>query len=188
MMLLGRQIDNNGFWKGFYTVTLFMGLILMYLEVLLYRKTLIKIGILLIIVVVVGSVTFVLIRKKYKSTYNLKGNFFPLMQIFLSWGFILSYLFLATNYYLADKDITEHELIIKSKSSLPGYKITSKRQPTVRFDYADLEKELVFYSSNSELVENAKSIKLQLRKGALGFDIIEKYQLIDESKVKINNR
>ena len=188
MKLLGRQIDNNDFWKGFYNVTLFLGLILMYLEIFLYRKTFIKIDILLIIVVVVGSVTFVLIRKKYKSTYNLKGNFFPLMQSFLSWGFILSYLFLATNYYLADKDITEHQLIIKSKSSLSGYRITSKRQPTIRFDYADFEKELVFYSSNSELVENAKSIKLQLRKGALGFDIIENFQLINESKVNINSR
>ena len=180
MKLLGKQIDENDFWKGFYTVTLFLGLILLYLEIFLYRMTFIKMGILIIIVLIVGLLTFFLIKSHYKSTYNLKGNIFPLFQSFLSWGFIASYLFLATNYYLADKDITEHELIIKSKSSLPGYKITSKRQPTVRFDYADLEKELVFYSSDSELVENAKSIKLQIRKGALGFDIIENYKLINE--------
>ena len=179
MKLLGRQIDND-FWKGFYTVTLFLGLILMYLEIFLYRMTFIQEGILLIIVVFVGLVAFALIKNHFKTTYNLKGNFFPLMQSFISWGFIASYLFLATNYYLADKEKIEQIIIIKSKSSLPGYKFSSKRQPTIRFDSGDFEKELVFYTSDSELVENARSLKILLKKGAFGFDIIEDYQLINE--------
>ncbi|WP_167611076.1 hypothetical protein [Maribellus sediminis] len=173
-----RHIDNNGFWKGFYTVTLFLGLTLLYLETLLYRKTLIDISILAIIVVVAGIVTFTLTKKHYKSTYNLRGNFLPFIQSILSMGFIVSYLFLAANYYLSDNDITEHKLTIKSKSSLPGYRITSKRQPTVKIDYADFEKELVFYTSDKELVENAKGIILEIRKGALGFDIIDNYKII----------
>jgi hypothetical protein len=175
-----KQISDTDCWKGFYTIFAFFGLILMCLEIPIYRNTFIKIGILLFIVLFIGVITFFLSKTHYKKTYNLKGVFFPLLQSILSWGFISSYLFLATNFYFADKDSTEHILKIKSKSSIPGARTKINRQPTAKFDYSGFEKEIVFYYSDSKLVDKAESIKLHIRKGALGFDIIGDYAVINK--------
>jgi hypothetical protein len=180
MKLFGRQINDTDFWKGYYTLTLFLGLFLIYLEITIYRKTFISIGILLFIVLIIGLFSFILSKKHYKMTYNLNGNFFPLVQNLLSWGFISCYMILATNYYFADSYKTEYTFKIKSKNSLPGYRIASSRQPTVRFAYFNFEKELVFYSSDSELVDQATKIKVVIRKGALGFDILDDYKLANK--------
>jgi hypothetical protein len=88
MKLLGRQINNNDFWKGFYTTTLFLGMILMYFATIIHRKTFVNFGILLIIAVFVGLITFTFNKTHYRVTYNLKSNFFPLMQNIISWGFV----------------------------------------------------------------------------------------------------
>ena len=180
MRIFCIQINEIDFWKGFYTISLFLGAILMYLEIFLYRETFIRIGHILIIVFIVGLITFQLTKNHYRKIYNLKSNFFPLLQSLISWGFISSYLVLATNYYFADKEISEYIIEIKSRSSLSGYKITSPRQPTIRFDYNDFEKELVFYSSDSELVDKAKDIRLSIKNGALGIDIIDNFKLLND--------
>jgi hypothetical protein len=124
----------------------------------------------------VGLIAFIISNQHYKKTYNIKGSFLPLMQSILSWGFIACYLFLALNFYFADKQINECVLPIKSKSSIQG-RPRSMRQPTIKFDYNKFEKELVFYFSETALVDKSQEIKLQIRKGAFGYEIIDDYKL-----------
>jgi hypothetical protein len=174
---LRRQLSND-FWKGFYMVSILIGLIFTYLAVAIFRNTFIHLGFLLIIILIVGLLAFILNKKHYKKTYNLKSNFFPLIQNFMSWGLISCYLFLATNFYFANKTITDHTFNIISKSSLPAYRSIETRLPTVRFKYNDYDKELVLYSSDSGIVGKAEKVTVQIRKGALGFDIIDKYLLV----------
>lgn len=180
MKLLGRQINISDFWKGYYTTTLFLGLILMYFVTIIQRKTIINFGILLIIALIVGLLTFTLNKAHYKMTYNLKSNFFPLMQNFISWGFVTCYLFVATNYYLADKDKKEYRFQIKSKSSMAADRKGDARLPTATIDYFDFDKELVFNSEDYGLLIKSDSVKIQIKKGALGFDIICDYKLMIE--------
>jgi hypothetical protein len=177
MKLKILQIESKDFWKGLYTLTLFLGLILMFLEIFIYRKTFIDLGIIISLILFVGMIVFVFSKQHYKKTYNLKGNFFPLMQSIFSWGFIACYLFLALNFYFADKKIIEWVLPIKSKSSIPGYRPMSLRQPTIKFNYGKFEKELVFYYSETAVVDTSQKIKLQIRVGAFGYDIIDHYEL-----------
>jgi len=173
--------NRISFWKGIYTCAAFLGLILLYLAVFLYRRTLINIWFLVISVVVVGSIAFICNKNHYKRIYNvtgIKGNFFALMENIFSWGFISCYLFLSINYYLADNVKNGYTLKIKSKSSLPGRRITSSRLPTITFEYSNFVKELPIYTSQSPEVNKANKIEVIVRKGALGFDIIDNYVLI----------
>ena len=85
---------------------------------------------------------------------------------------------MATNYYLSNKITKEYKTIIKEKSSMPGPKGNrSEREPLVRFDYFDFEKELVFKFRDTEKVNSADSVKIIIKKGRIGFDVLESYDV-----------
>jgi hypothetical protein len=175
-----ETVENEKFWKGFYAVTGFLGLVLMVFEIFIYRQNIINTYIPISIILVVGFLTFYFNRQHYKRTYLLTGNFFPIMQNLISWGFISCYIFMATNYYLADNTITEYKFIIKEKSSMTGSKgHRSERNPLVRIDYFNFEKELVFRYADTEKVNKADSAKVMVRKGGLGFDILDDYDVFN---------
>lgn len=173
-----ETMKNERFWKRFYTVMFLLGLVLLLFEISIYRKTIIHIYIPISIILVVGFLTFYFNRPHYKKTYNLTGNFFPIMQNLISWGFISSYLFMATNYYLADTKTTQYRFIIKEKSSIPGRKHhRDERKPLVTIDYFKFEKNLVFPHADTDRVAKAKSVIVTVRKGSLGFDILDHYDV-----------
>ena len=175
-----ETFNNEKIWKGFYTVSFLVGLVLLVFEITIYRKTIIDIYIPISIILVVGLLTFYLNRDHYKKTYALKGNFFPVIQNLFSWGAISCYIVMATNYYSADKITTEYQFQIKEKSSMPGRKYhRNERQPLVRIDYFGFEKELVFRYADTEKVNKADSIRVTVRKGRLGFDILKDYEVIN---------
>lgn len=165
-------------WKGYYTLMFFLGLVLIIFEISIYRNTIIEVYIPISIILVIGLFAFYFNKQHYKKTYSLKGNFYPIMQNLISWGFISGYIFLATNYYFAENLTTNYKFKIKEKSSMPGSKYhRSESQPLVRFDYFNFEKELVFTFSDTEKVNSADSVKVFVRKGGLGFDILEDYDV-----------
>lgn len=175
-----ERVKNEKFWKAFYAVTGFCGLVLMVFEIFIYRKTIIDTYIPISIILVVGILTFYFNRHHYKKTYILTGNFFPIMQNLISWGFISCYVFMATNYYLADNTITKYKFEIKEKSSMTGSKGNrSERKPLVRIDYFNTEKELVFRYADTEKVNKADSAMVMVRKGGLGFDILDDYDVFN---------
>lgn len=162
----------------FYNTIFFLGLILIIFEISLYRKTIINIYIPISIILLTGLTAFIINRQHYKKTYSLNGNFYPLIQNVCSWGFIFCYIFMATNYYFSEEKTTTYIFPIKEKSSMPGSKYNrSKRQPLVRIDYFYFEKELVSRYVESDKVNKAESVILTIKKGLLGFDIIEKYRV-----------
>ncbi len=176
-----ETVKKVKFWKGFYILTFFLGMVLMIFEINIYRKTIIDSSILFPIILVIGLVTFYFNKHHYNKTCLLTGNFFPLIQNLFSWGFISCYAFMATNYYLADKTTTEYKFLIKEKSSMPvdDDHHWSERKPLVRIDYFNFEKELVFYYVDKEKVDKADSVILSVRKGGLGFDIIDEYDVFN---------
>jgi len=176
-----RQYDalkNDTFGKGFYTLTAVLGLVLLAFGILIYRRTIINTYIPISIMLVVGSVAFYFNRKHYKETYLLTGNFLPFVQHLISWGSLSCYIFMATNYYLADNKTTEYKFSIKEKNSMSGPKgHRDERQPLVTIDYFSFEKELVFRYVDTDKVNKADSVTVVVRKGGLGFDILDKYEV-----------
>lgn len=51
------------------------------------------------------AITFFIIRKGYNRIYPNKKLIYPIGQSLISFGFIACYLFMALNYFLADRDI-----------------------------------------------------------------------------------
>lgn len=165
-------------WKLFYFFVLILGIFLAIFEIEIFRKTLISSYIPISIVLIFGFLGFFLNKKHLKYIYPVSGNFILIVQNICSWGFIFCYLFMATNYYLSNKITKEYKTIIKEKSSMPGPKGNrSEREPLVRFDYFDFEKELVFKFRDTEKVNSADSVKIIIKKGRIGFDVLESYDV-----------
>lgn len=180
MKLSGTKIQNQALAKGVYTLTLFLGLIALYFATSIYRKTFIKIEFLIVVLFLAGLMTFFFIKKHYRTTYSLKGNIFPLIQGFVSGGFITCYLLLAINNYHTDQNTIEKIFDIQSKSSIKGYRYNSQRQPTIQIEYKDITKNLVFNSSQLKQIEKANKVKVKIQNGSFGFIVIRESQLMSK--------
>ena len=168
----------SDFWEIFYFVMGLLGLVLIFLEIDIYRVTIIKLSIPIFIICFVGLITFFITGKNYNKTYSKKGFLFPLAQNIISWGFVASYVFMATNYYLADNNVKRYTFQIKRKSSLSASRRTSTRDPLVAFNYFGSDKELVFRYTYTNKVAQADSVVIGIKKGLLGFEIIDNYDVI----------
>lgn len=91
-------------------------------------------------------------------------------------GFIL-FSFMATNFYFADNQINKRTFVINTKGSLSGSKRhRSERKPYVLINYDGIEKQLIFSYSDTDKINSAKKVHLNIKKGFLGFDILESYE------------
>lgn len=175
------KLGQLNWWKVFYFITFLTGIALMVFEIHIYRVTIIRVIIPISIILSVGLIAFIINKNHYKSTYEVKGSFFALMQNMVSWGFIACYSFMATNYYLADNELKDSSFQIESRSSMPGPKgRRDERKPLVTIDYFGFKKELVFHFRDTERVENADNVSVIIRKGLLGFDILDHYDVVDD--------
>ncbi|WP_035647155.1 hypothetical protein [Flavobacterium sp. ASV13] len=165
-------------WKIFYYFIFILGITLLFFEILIFRKTLVSVYVPIFIILIVGFLAFYLSKKHLKEIYPISSNFILIVQNLGSWGFISCYLFMAANYYLSDTITKEFKTVIKEKSSMPGPKGSrDKRDPLVRFNYFGSEKELVFKFKETEKVNSADSVKVIIKKGGVGFDVLESYDV-----------
>ena len=173
------EIKNLKLWKTFYTLTLFIGIILLLWEIHIYRKTLIDLYIPLLLKVIPGVIAYLLIRDHYRRTYIIDGVFFPLGQSVLSVGFITCFMFMAANYYLADsKNTKTQQFWIKEKATIQGRR--TKPQPMIIIEYNGKDHELIFPSNYVKDALASSKVELILKPGFFGFDVIEKQGLISE--------
>jgi len=171
-----KQISKEFIWKCFYTISFFLGLIAMVFEIFIYRKTVISEYLLMLIIFGIGIISFILIKDHYNKIYLTSKIFYPLCQSFVSWGFLACFIFMASNYYLAGSETKDYKFKIIKKESMPGGKgHRSERQPLVSFNYFDFEKELVFKYDDTKAVNDADSVLVRVKKGALGYDILDEY-------------
>jgi hypothetical protein len=175
-----KKIDK---WKVFYALVFVTGLILMVLGIRIYRVTVISNLIPISIILSVGTVTYMAGKKHYHKHNKGYGIFFGLLQNTCSWGFISCYLFMASNYYLADNEDRNLKFEIKSKSSMSGSKRRrNERKPLVTIDYFGFEKELVFRYTDTKKVENADEVSVSVDKGFFGFDVLDHYETVDKTE------
>jgi predicted membrane protein len=172
------ETKEQKLWKWFYVASFFAGSILMIFEIGIYRITIIDFKIPLLVILLFTGLTYIPIKNHYQNLYQVKSFFYPLMQSMISFGFIACYLFMAINYYGAEDDLKSYEFHIREKSTLTGSKgRRSERKPVVRFDYFGFEKELVFGFNSTDKVNNSDRVILTVKEGALGYDVIDSYDV-----------
>jgi hypothetical protein len=98
-------MDKNERHKSFYFIAAIVGLALLMLELRIYQKTVIPLKIPFLVTLIVSVITFFIIQRDYRQTYQNRNFFFPIAQSLISFGFIACYLFMAANYYFADRQI-----------------------------------------------------------------------------------
>jgi hypothetical protein len=167
--------------KIFYPTIFFLGAILMIWQIKIYRNTFIDLAIPIRIILIVGFIAFILDFKNYKKTYNYSEiglYLFSSMHYIIGFGFIACSVFILTNYYLADSNITaESYEIIDSYKIRGGHKGIRHPQPVFLINYHGKKKELVFYTQYLENMNSYKTVEFDTRNGFFGFKILENKKL-----------
>ena len=157
------------------TVLLFSGLILQIFAIKIYADTIIiwKLPVLLWLLVGIVSRQFTssLLDTYYKTTNYLLQLFFNAC----AFGGILSFCFLASNFYLNTDTTTENARVEIIKIGHLSKWRGSCGKPYAVFQFDNSEKQVDF-SCESE-IERYKFINLTIRKGFWGYYIITKKQL-----------
>lgn len=152
------------------TFLFFSGIILTIFEINIYRKTVIDWKIPTAIWLGIGLISLFYLRKYLAEHYNTKNIFLQLVFSVCSFGGLLTYSFMASNYYLIDKVETE---IIKTPIIKTGHLAKGKNgcnNPYVDVYIKGAEKELIFPCDFE--IEKYKFVSVRLTRGLFGFDRI----------------
>lgn len=174
-----QTVKKHSFWEKLYAVSILLGVLAIGYEIPIFRHTMISVYIPISIILSVGFLAYYFNKQHYKKVCSVDGNFLPFLQNVVSWGFMACYLFMAANFYFADQTITRYKFSIKEKISMRGSRgYYTQRKPLVTIDYFNFEKVLVFQNEDTAKVNSADSVNISVRKGWLGFDVIEAYGVI----------
>ncbi len=157
-------------WVNTLLTILFIGtLLLTVFEINIYRKTLIHWAIPTTIWFLTGLILTPLTSNFLKKHYKTNGFFLQLVFNVATWGGLLIFTFMATNYYFPK----ENSKTISTKIIRTGYLAKGRNgcgAPYCEVIIDNKEKELVFPCDFD--IENYTEIELTIRKGFWGFDII----------------
>ena len=159
--------------EPFYFGTVILGIGLLFLEIHLYRRTIIPFSIPLTVTLVFTIVTFFIIKSDYNKTYGKSEFFYAIVQSLTSFGFIGCFSFMALNYYFAENETQTKAFAIKEKHTIG----TKHPQPAIEIDYNGDNKQFVFYAGQQEEVKASDSVLLTVQKGLFGFDIFKDIRL-----------
>jgi hypothetical protein len=163
-----------------YAVPFFAGLLLQIFAIDLFRLTFVSTIIPVGLYVLSGLIGFVILRKKLMGPrrLNLPGIFVVLIWCIVSIGGTLSFLFLATNFYLANGHTTRQAFSIE-KTGKYSSRYSSCVESYAVINKDDLKKEINFTCDQlNKMGGNKTKIDLTISKGVFGFDIIRDKQLI----------
>ncbi|MBN2395039.1 MAG: hypothetical protein JXC36_01090 [Candidatus Atribacteria bacterium] len=172
-----RVSKGNKKLDALITILFFVGLILLFWEVFIYRRTIIELKIPLLIWLTPGVFLTPLLYDTFNKIDGMKAHWtLHYVAHTCMTGAFLLFGFMASNYYFADNHTVDKRFEIIKKGSLPGSKgHRDEREPYVEIDYNGFEKQIVFQYSDTEKINSAKYVNLTVKKGLLGFDILERY-------------
>jgi len=174
-----RVSDGNKKLDNLVGFLFMLGLVLTIWEIYLYRLTIINLKIPLTIWLIPGLFMTPLLYNKMNNIDGKKGHWILhyLCHTVMTGGIIL-FIFMALNFYLADKTIVEKRFKVLRTSSMSGPTgHRNERQPYVVINYSGFEKQLIFSNQEMKIVLPSKSVRLKIRNGFLGFDILESYKI-----------
>jgi hypothetical protein len=176
-----KALTTNINWVNTLLTILFIGtLYLTVFEIHIYRKTLIHWAIPTCIWFGTGLVLTPLTSNFLAKHYSTSGFFLQLVFNVVTWGGLLIYVLMATNYYFPqDKEKTITTKIISTGHLAKG-RGGGCAEPYCEIVVNGKEKQLVF--SCGVEIENYNYVDLTINKGLLGFDIITEKTPTNEKK------
>jgi hypothetical protein len=151
----------------------FLGLVLLFFEIKIYRKTVIDYKTPFLLMVLIGFIISFFNKDFLKINFEIQSLFYRFIFNIVTFGGITSYTFMALNYYSPDTYIRENKFQIINKTSISGSKYhRNERKPLVSINYFGKEKELIFSYEETKRINDSDSIILHTKKGNLGYDII----------------
>lgn len=184
--LIGKKTINRNKSLDFIIGFVFIvGLALLYWEILIYRRTIIEFKFPLILWLTPAVFFTPLFYTKLNEIAGRLGNWILhfVLHACTTGSFIL-FIFMASNFYFADNVIVNKKLEIIDSGSVPGPKgHRNRREPYVVVKYKGIEKQLFFKYEETKLVDTGKFVNISVKKGFLGFDILDKVEIeqIDKS-------
>lgn len=170
-----KALTANINWVNSFLSVMFIGaLILTVFEIHIYRKTIIHWAIPSTIYILTGLILTPLTSNFLKKHYDTIGFFFQLVFNVVTWGGLLIFALMATNYYFPK----ENSKTISTKIIRTGHLARGGHGcgvPYCEVIINNKEKELVFPCDFD--IENYNEIELTIRKGFWGFDIITEKNL-----------
>lgn len=173
------------------TLLLLVGIVLMFLSVYIYHKTFIPIVIPLGIWLITGLISTVLIFNLWNEYFVRTHFILQLLFNMISVGSIFCFLFLSINYYNKSNisKINSFKIIEKSSpiTSRKGDGRSSTKLPIITIEHLNNTKELIFNYTEKSNVYYGDSIELTIKKGLLGYEVIDNYKfIINQNKEIIN--
>lgn len=130
----------------FYPIIFFLGIILMYFQIQVFRNTIINPLIPVSIIVVVAVLSFLIDFKNYKRTYDYSRiglYLFSFMHYIISFGFITCSIFMLINFYFADQNLKTESYKIVDRTWIQGTGTKyhyGEKQPVFTINYKGKEK------------------------------------------------
>jgi hypothetical protein len=146
------------------------------LEINIYQKTFISFKILFSIWILTGLIITPFLKKILTIYFATPFLFLQLIYNVVTWGGLVVFSFMWTNYNFSDRaKIMTNEKIISTGHFARGGRGSHCEQPYIIINYKGQDKQLVYYCGTD--VEYYKSVDLTISKGLFGFDIVIKSNL-----------
>jgi hypothetical protein len=166
-----KALSTNINWVNSLLTILFIGtLYLTVFEIHIYRKTLIHWAVPTSIWFLTGLILTPLTNNFLKKHYDTSGFFLQLVFNVVTWGGLLLYGLMATNYYFPSDGSKLLSTKIINKGNLSKGRGGGCAEPYCDVIIDKTEKQL-FFSCGID-IENFDYIDLTIKKGLWGFDII----------------
>jgi hypothetical protein len=167
--------------KRVYKLLFIFGLLLLFLQYLLFKKTSIDINIIISLIFFSGLVGLYYDLKKYSFTYKIDGYlsyFLSFLQSAVTLGGIVGLVFLSMIFFLADGIATKKEYKIIKRHSVSGRKFQrNERKPVFTIQFNNKEKDIKYSNTYFNEMDKFKSIIIESQEGFFGFEIIKKKTL-----------
>ena len=176
-----KALATNINWVNTLLTVLFIGsLYLMGSEFHIYRKTLINWAIPTGIWFGTGLILTPFTSNFLEKHYSTNGFFFQLVFNVVTWGGLIIYSLMATNYYCPNDNSTQITSEIIKTGHLTEGRGGDCSEPYCEVIINSKEKQLVFPCGVE--IENYKYVDVTIKRGLLGFDIITDKKLTNKKK------
>lgn len=174
-----RVSNGNKKLDRLVVVAIFLGIGLFLASLYYLEKTIIDFTSVAIILLIPGLFLTSSLYDKLNDIDGMKAHW--IVHYFLhslTSGAVLVFLLVTSNYYFSSQSIEDKQVkIIEASSSIGPKGNENQRVPFVIFKFNGIEKRIDFKHQEMGKVMKAKTVKLKLRKGFLGYYLIDKYEI-----------
>ena len=168
---------NITVYNTIFGILFLAGLTLTVFEIKIYRDTFINHTVPAFIWLLTGLFVSPFLIKILAERYATKSLFWQIFYNICTWGGIATYLFMVSNFYLADKSITSAKLTIIDTGHL-AKGTYGCGEPYAEILYKCIVKQLIYPCDVP--IEKYNLVELQTANGYWGFEVIKSKRLLKQ--------